>query len=135
MSKAKKPDQIVFNDATQRYDAYLKPYATNVGAPAIQVTDNSSWKTRNIHKANKQIKAKYLELKAEYEKMMTSLEYNTLVYNARYTFEPLVGETYHLYRDKKEQPFLSIIAPTDCNFDYIGSFLLNSELIWVKVEV
>ncbi|WP_282031758.1 DUF2452 domain-containing protein [Winogradskyella eximia] len=135
MSKAKKPDQIVFNDATQRYDAYLKPYATNVGAPAIQVTDNSSWKTRNIHKANKQIKAKYLELKAEYEKMMTSLEYNTLVYNARYTFEPLVGETYHLYRDKKEQPFLSIIAPTDCNFDYIGSFLLNSELIWNKVEV
>ena len=135
MSKAKKLDQIVFNDATQRYDAYLKPYATNVGAPAIQVTDNSSWKTRNIHKANKQIKAKYLELKAEYEKMMTSLEYNTLVYNARYTFEPLVGETYHLYRDKKEQPFLSIIAPTDCNFDYIGSFLLNSELIWNKVEV
>ena len=135
MSKAKKPDQIVFNDATQRYDAYLKPYATNVGAPAIQVTDNSSWKTRNIHKANKQIKAKYLELKAEYEKMMTSLEYNTLVYNARYTFEPLVGETYHLYRDKKEQPFLSIIAPADCNFDYIGSFLLNSELIWNKVEV
>ena len=135
MSKAKKPDQIVFNDATQRYDAYLKPYATNVGAPAIQVTDNSSWKTRNIHKANKQIKAKYLELKAEYDKMMTSLEYNTLVYNARYTFEPLVGETYHLYRDKKEQPFLSIIAPTDCNFDYIGSFLLNSELIWNKVEV
>jgi len=135
MSKAKKPDQIVFNDATQRYDAYLKPYATNVGAPAIQVTDNSSWKTRNIHKANKQIKAKYLELKAEYEKMMLSLEYNTLVYNSRYTFEPLIGETYHLYRDKKEQPFLSIIAPTDCNFDYIGSFLLNSELIWNKVEV
>ncbi|RED42634.1 uncharacterized protein DUF2452 [Winogradskyella eximia] len=135
MSKAKKPDQIVFNEDTQRYDAYLMPYATNVGAPAIQVTDNSSWKTRNIHKANKQIKAKYLELKAEYEKMMTSLEYNTLVYNARYTFEPLVGETYHLYRDKKEQPFLSIIAPTDCNFDYIGSFLLDSELIWNKVEV
>ena len=135
MSKAKKPDQIVFNEDTQRYDAYLKPYATNVGAPAIQVTDNSSWKTRNINKANKQIKAKYLELKAEYEKMMLSLEYNTLVYNSRYTFEPLIGETYHLYNDKHQQPFLSIIAPSDCNFDHIGSFLLNSELIWVKVEV
>ncbi|WP_405576836.1 DUF2452 domain-containing protein [Winogradskyella sp. Asnod2-B02-A] len=135
MSKAKKPDQIVFNEQTQRYDAALKPYATNVGAPAIQVTDNSSWKTRNINKANKQIKAKYLELKAEYEKMMLSLEYNTLVYNSRYTFEPLIGETYHLYNDKHQQPFLSIIAPSDCNFDHIGSFLLNSELIWVKVEV
>ena len=26
MSKAKKPDQIVFNEETQRYDAALKPY-------------------------------------------------------------------------------------------------------------
>ncbi|WP_179319580.1 DUF2452 domain-containing protein [Winogradskyella helgolandensis] len=134
MSKEKKPDQIVFNEDTQRYDAYLKPYATNVGAPAIQVTDTSSWKTRNIHKANKQIKAKYLELKAAYEKMMEELEYNTLVYNARYTFEPLIGETYHLYRDKNEEPFLSIIAPSDCNFDPIGSFILNSELIWKRVD-
>ena len=134
MSKSKKPDQVVFNEDTQQYDAALKPYATSVGAPAIQVTDNSSWKTRNINKANKQIKARYLELKAEYDKMMAELEYNTLVYNARYTFEPLIGETYHLYRDKKQEPFLSIIAPSDCNFDHIGSFLLNSELIWKKVN-
>ena len=134
MSKEKKTDQIVFNEDTQHYDAYLKPYATNVGAPSIQITDNSTWKTRNINKANKQIKAKYLELKAEYEKMMKELEYNTLVYNARYTFEPIIGETYHLYRDKNEEPFLSIIAPSHCNFDHIGSFLLNSELIWKRVE-
>ncbi|MBC3847732.1 DUF2452 domain-containing protein [Winogradskyella echinorum] len=134
MSKDKKPDQVVFNDETQRYDAALKPYATNVGAPAIVVTDNSTWKNRNINKANKQIKAKYLELKAEYEKMMEALEYNTLVYNSRYNFEPIVGETYHLYRDKQEKFFLSIIAPDDCNFDFVGSFELNSEFIWKKKE-
>lgn len=133
MSKAKKPDQIVFNEGTQRYDAALKPYATNVGAPAITVTDNSTWKNRNINKANKQIQSKYLELKAEYDKMMEELEYNTLVYNSRYSFEPIVGETYHLYRDKKQQPFLSIIIPDQCNFDFIGSFLLNSEYVWKKV--
>ncbi|WP_298895337.1 DUF2452 domain-containing protein [uncultured Psychroserpens sp.] len=134
MATDKKPDQIVFNEDTQRYDASLKPYATNVGAPAIQVTGNSTWKNRNINKANKQIQAKYLELKAEYDKMMQELEYNNLVYNARYNFEPIVGETYHLYRDTQEKPFLSIIAPSDCNFDFMGSFLLNSELIWKKVD-
>ena len=132
MSKTKKPDQIVFNEETQRYDAALKPYATNVGAPAISITDNSTWKNRNINKANKQIKSKYLELKAAYDKMMEELEYNTLVYNSRYTFEPIVGETYHLYRDKNQQPFLSIILPEHCNFDFIGSFLLNSEYVWKK---
>ena len=133
MPTDKKPDQVVFNEDTQRYDAALKPYATNVGAPAIQVSNNSTWKNRNINKANKQIRAKYLELKAEYDKMMQELEYNNLVYNSRYNFEPLVGETYHLYRDKNEKAFLSIISPNDCGFDFIGSFLLNSELIWKKV--
>jgi len=133
MSQKKKPDQIVFNEDTQRYDAALKPYATNVGAPAIKVSNNSTWKNRNILKANKQIKSKYLELKAAYDKMMEELEYNNLVYNARYNFEPIIGEPYHLYRDKKEQPFLSIIAPNDCNFDFIGSFKLNSEHVWKKL--
>ena len=133
MTKDKKPDQVVFNENTQKYDAALKPYATNVGAPAIQVTNNSAWKNRNVHKANQKIQAKYLELKAEYDKMMEELEYNNLVYSARFSFEPLIGETYHLYRDKNEKPFLSIIAPTDCNFNFLGSFLLSSEQIWKKI--
>ncbi len=133
MSKAKKPDQVVFDEEQQTYDAAVKPYATNVGAPAIQVEDVTAWKKRNIHKANKQLKTKYLEIKAQYDAMLEELEYNNLVYSARFNFEPIVGETYHLYRDKKEQPFLSIIAPMDCNFDYIGSFELNSEQMWKKV--
>jgi hypothetical protein len=134
MSKDKKPDQVVFNKETQKYDAALKPYATNVGAPVIEVTNNSAWKNRNVHKANQKIQAKYLELKAEYEKMMEELKYNNLVYSARFGFEPIIGETYHLYRDKNEKPFLSIIAPDDCNFDFLGSFLLSSEQIWKKVS-
>ena len=104
MSKENIPDQVVFNEDTQHYDAALKPYATNIGAPSIQVNDLSSWKERNVHKANKQIQAKYLELKAEYDRMIEELEYNNLVYNARYNFEPLVGETYHLYSDKTMKP-------------------------------
>lgn len=134
MAKDKKPDQVVYNEDSERYDASLKPYATNVGAPSIQVTDVSSWKERNVNKANKQIQTRYLELKAEYDKMLEELEYNNLVYNARYNFEPIIGETYHLYRDKNEQLFLSILSPNSCNFNYVGSFQLNSELLWVKVE-
>lgn len=134
MSDTKKPDNIVFNEATQTYDAALKPYATNVGAPAIKATENITWKNKNIHKANQQIKAKYLELKAEYNKMIQELEYNNLVYNAKFSFQPIIGDTYHLYRDKKEHPFLSIISPEQCNFDFIGSFYLNSEYIWKKTD-
>ncbi|WP_452223552.1 DUF2452 domain-containing protein [Lacinutrix chionoecetis] len=134
MSDSKKPDNIVFNEETQRYDAALKPYATNVGAPAIKVSENISWKNRNVNKANKQLKAKYLELKAAYDKMIEELEYNNLVYNAKFSFQPILGEVYHLYKDKNDEAFLSIIAPAECNFKYIGSFYLTSEHMWKRVD-
>ncbi|WP_026755958.1 DUF2452 domain-containing protein [Sediminibacter sp. Hel_I_10] len=134
MSKTKKPDQVVFDEEEQKYTASLLPYATNVGAPAIITQDTNAWKSRNVNKANTQIKAKYLELKAEYDKVMQSLEYNNLVYNAKFNFEPIIGETYYLYKNKNDEPFLSIIAPNDCNFDYVGSFYLNSEQLWIKIE-
>ncbi|MEM6517072.1 MAG: DUF2452 domain-containing protein [Bacteroidota bacterium] len=134
MNKKKKPDQVAYDEEKEQYNASVLPYASNVGAPAIKTEDTNAWKSRNVNKANKQIKAKYLELKAEYEKVIESLEYNNLVYNARFSFEPIIGETYFLYRDKNQKPFLSIIAPNDCNFDFVGSFYLNSEQLWVKIE-
>jgi len=134
MATSKKPDNVVFNKDTQTYDAALKPYATNVGAPAIMVTDNITWKNKNINIANKTIKAKYLELKAEYDKMLEELDYNNLIYNSKFNFQPLIGETYHLYNDKNGNPFLSIISPNECNFEFLGSFYLNSEQLWRKVE-
>lgn len=132
MTAKKKPDPIVFDGEKEKYDASLKPYATNVGAPLITVADTMAWKNRNIHKVNKQINAKYLELKAEYDAMMEQFEYNNLVYSSKFNFEPLVGETYHLYRDKNQNSFLSVIAPHECNFDFVGSFRLNADQMWVK---
>lgn len=133
MSTKKKPDNIVFDEEKERYDASLKPYSTNLGAPAITTTDTTAWKNRNINKVNKQINAKYVELKAEYDAMMEKFEYNNLVYGAKFSFEPVVGETYHLYRDKHQQPFLSLIAPHECNFDFVGSFRLSADQMWEKI--
>ena len=65
---------------------------------------------------------------------MEKFEYNNLIYNAKFNFEPIVGEIYHLYRDKKQQPFLSIIAPTQCRFDYVESFRLNADKMWEVVS-
>jgi len=52
-----------------------------------------------------------LELKAEYEKMMQEFEYNKLIFDAKFSFEPIVGEVYHLYKKENGETFLSIIAP------------------------
>ena len=131
-TKSKKPDNVVFDEESQSYNASLKPYATNVGAPVITTVDTVAWKNRNIHKVNKHISARYKELKAEYDAMMEVYEYNNLIYASKFNFEPLMGETYHLYRKENSATFLSMIAPKECNFHHIGSFYLDAELVWRK---
>ena len=129
----KKPDNVVFNLETQKYDAAIKPYGTSVGAPVITTTDTVAWKNRSIRKVNHKVQTKYLELKAEYEKMMSEFEYNKLIFNAKFNFEPSIGDIYHLYKRDNGETFLSIIAPNECNFNSMGSFYLNADQIWEKV--
>ncbi len=133
MTETKKPDNVVFNTETQKYDAALKPYATSVSAPVITTTDTIAWKNRSINKVNHKVATKFEELKAEYTKMIQEYENNRLIFDAKFSFEPIIGEIYHLYKRDNEELFLSIIAPDQCKFNSLGSFYLNADQIWEKV--
>lgn len=131
---AKKPDLVVFDEDEQKYNAGLLPYATNASAPKITSTDLTGWKNTNISKANHQINTEYQKLKAAYDNLMKQYEYNSLVYSAQFNFEPIVGQVYHLYIKDNEETFLSIISPHECKFNHKGSFKLNDDKIWEKVD-
>lgn len=132
--KKKKPDQVVYNEEKERYDAALTPYATNLGAPAIVTDDVTTWKNTNINKVNHEFKTQYENLKSQYEAMMEQFEYNNLIYSAKFSFEPIIGEIYHLYQNKKGEPFLSLISPDECNWEFMGTFRLNNDKIWNKID-
>ena len=134
MKEVKKPDNVVFDSETQKYDAAIKPYATSVGAPVITATDTIAWKNRSINKVNHKIEARYLELKAEYDKMLLEFELNKLIFNAKFNFEPIIGQVYHLYKKENDETFLSIIAPEQCCFNAMGSFYLNADQTWEKMD-
>lgn len=121
-----KEDNVVENAA-------ILPYGTNIGAPAIKVEDVSLWKSRGVANVNHQLSAKFYELKAEYEKLIEELKWNDLIYKAEFSFEPVIGQTYHLYYTKRDTLFLSLIGPEEWDKKHIGSFRLNSELKWVKI--
>ena len=129
----KKPDLVVFDKETQQYDAAIKPYGTSASSPVIKPLNTATWRNDGVDRVNKQFKSKFDELKKEYEAMMEQFEYNDLVYNAKFNFEPIIGEVYYLYNDKNEESFLSIIQPDQCNFNYLGSFRLNSQKMWEKL--
>lgn len=130
----KKPDLVVFNEETQQYDAALKPYGTSASSPVIKPLNTASWKNDGIHRVNKHIKSEFEEVKKQYEKLMQKFQYNDLVYNSKFSFEPNIGEVYHLYNNKKQETFLSIIEPEQCSFKHLGSFRLNSDKMWEKVD-
>lgn len=128
-----KPDNVVFNVETNSYDASLKEYPTSLGAPVIKSTDLGSWKKRGVLKVNKRMESKFLELKSAYDALMEEFEYNKLIYGAKFSFEPIVGEIYHLYQRSNGEHFLSLLAPQQCNFNFVGSFYLSTEQVWNKV--
>jgi hypothetical protein len=133
MTEEKKPDIVVYNTDTQKYDAFLKPYATSVGAPVITATDTVAWKNRSVNKLNHKVQTRFKEIKEQYEKLIQEFEDNKLIHDAKFTFEPIIGQHYHLYVRENGDNFLSIIAPNECSFNSLGSFYLNADQIWEKV--
>ncbi len=127
------PDNVVFND-DKGYNASLLSYPTNVGAPVIHIDNLVSWKSRGISNVNKQFESKFNELRVQYENLMKEFEYNELVYNANFSFEPVIGEIYHLYRGEDGINFLSLISPTEWNKEHLGTFQLNSDKKWMIIE-
>ncbi len=134
-TEEKKPDQVVFDENTGRYNAAIKEYGTNVGAPSITTTNVKTWKNVGISKVNHMLKQKFNELQAEYEQMMEEYKWNDLIYNTEYNFEPIIGEIYHLYSREEGTNFLSVIPPNSFKkYECIGSFQLTFEKIWKKIE-
>lgn len=131
--KQKIPDNVVFNDE-KGYHANSLAYPTNVGAPVIKIDNVADWKNVGIRKVNKEFTSKFNELKAEYEKLMQEYEWNEILYKAKFSFEPIIGETYHLYLAKDGSNFLSLIHPDHWNKHHIGSFILNSNKKWIPID-
>lgn len=111
----------------------LIPYPTNVGAPQIIPDNIDFWKQKNLLKLNKFYSAEFEELKQKYESLVANFKWNDLIYHSKFNFEPVIGETYFLYRKPNGELFLSIISPDSWEFEFVGSFRLTSSNRWEKI--
>ena len=128
--KKKLPDNIVFNEESGKFDANTKHYPTTVGTKSFEpiIVDKS-----DTIKADKYFNSRLTELKKEYESLVNEYNDSKLVYESEYTFQPIVGETYHLYERDDETLFLSIITPNEWDKKHIGSYLLLNNGVWEKL--
>ena len=123
---SEKPDNIADNPG-------LLPYGSNVGAPSIKVDNIESWKNSKVIKVNKEFNNRYESLKKQYDELVEEFKWNEIVYNSKFNFEPVVGETYHLYYGQNGSTFLSLIEPNQWSRKHIGSFTLNYDNKWIKL--
>ncbi|TXB66880.1 DUF2452 domain-containing protein [Vicingus serpentipes] len=129
-----RPDNVVFDDETQTYNANLLPYGTNIGAPSIQASGVSTWINTSVTSFNHTFKNKIELIKSDYQALINEYEINDMLYKADMSFEPIVGKVYHLYfSDKKGKNFLSLIPPSSWKMEHIGSYVLNNDKTWKKV--
>lgn len=131
MDEEKKPDLVVWSKDRGYYAKELT-YGSNLGAPAIKLDNVQGWKKNQAFEVNKQLKTRFDELKAEYDKILEEVYWNEKVYSSQYNFIPIIGETYYLYQNKG-RTFLSIIEPTSWNYECLGGFKLDSFKKWTKI--
>ncbi len=126
----KYPDNIVYNTETGKFDANIKNYPTTVGSQKFDpiVVDKSE-----SVKADKYFNSRLVEIKKEYETLLNEYGDTKLVYESDYNFQPILGETYHLYERIDGSKFLSIISPKEWNQKHIGSFILLNNGTWERL--
>ena len=131
--KNKHPDNVAWDNQKEKWVANILPYASNVGALVIKPENIDSWRKRGVTKVNHHLETKFLELRNEYNKLVEEFKWNDLIYNAKFNFEPVIGETYYLYVGNDDKNFLSLIAPNEWDRKCLGSFHLTAEQKWVKI--
>lgn len=129
--KKKHPDNIVYNEESEKFDANIKHYPTTVGGQKFELlqVDKS-----DALKADKYFNKRLGELKEEWDRLVCEYESTKLIYETKYAFQPILGEVYHIYMGKDGESFLSLINPNEWNRDYLGSYRLNTNGTWEKIE-
>ena len=118
-------------------DRYSKTYPTEIGSQPFRPDEIELFKLDKTNNLKHYYVSKFDELKKEYEKLMEDIHINEMIYQAKYTFQPIVGQNYYLYLNDDNDKFLSIISPNEWGrrkFEYLGTFQLQTDGRWFEIK-
>lgn len=111
------------------------PYPVSTLSASILPSDLSSFRSRGAAGVERHFRRQMAELRNQYVALIDQFNWNKLVYEARFGFEPLIGETYHLY-EMSDGFTLSMIEPARWpGKKWVASLVLASGGHWEPVEV
>lgn len=110
------------------------PYpASRLGAKIVP-QDLTSFKSRGVSRVERVLQQELVELREKYLEVIDAFNWNKLIYEAKFGFEPVIGERYHLY-EVEGKHHLSMIEPESWHQRWIGSFRLNADGRWQVEKV
>ena len=118
-------------------DRYSKTYPTEIGSQPFRPDEIELFKLDKTNNLKHYYVSKFDELKKEYNKLMEDIQINETIYQAKYTFQPTVGQNYYLYLNDDNVKFLSIISPNEWGrrkFEYLGTFQLQTDGRWFEIK-
>jgi hypothetical protein len=118
-------------------DRYSKTYPTEIGSQPFRPDEIELFKLDKTNNLKHYYVSKFDELKKEYNKLMEDIQINETIYQAKYTFQPTVGQNYYLYLNDDNEKFLSIISPNEWGrrkFEYLGTFQLQTDGRWFEIK-
>jgi hypothetical protein len=118
-------------------DRYSKTYPTEIGSQPFRPDEIELFKLDKTNNLKHYYVSKFDELKKEYNKLMEDIQINETIYQAKYTFQPTVGQNYYLYLNDDDEKFLSIISPNEWGrrkFEYLGTFQLQTDGRWFEIK-
>lgn len=110
------------------------PYPVSTLSPKIIPTDLSSFKSRGISEVERGLQQKLTEIREEYLAAIDHFNWNKLIYEADINFEPIIGQTYHLY-EVRGRKLLSMIAPDQWHHKHLATVRLNIDRQWKLEEL
>lgn len=147
IQKGKTKEKIDFTN-TEIYHKQLSvlPYASSVGSVAIRPTKEGVIKHKALSAMEEQTNMQLDQIKQQIELLARQAqeirkrkELSLMIYEAKLSFKPQIGHTYHLYERKDGSHLLSLVGPGEWGGagpfkEFISSVRLLADHTWVEVN-
>ena len=121
------------SETDSKPSAAFMPYPVSTLSPPIIPNDLTSFKSRGISQVERELQQKLQEIRETYLATIDHFNWNKLVYEAEIQFEPVIGQTYHLYQLRNRR-VLSMISPDEWPHKHLATVRLNVDRQWKVVE-
>ncbi|MBN9300060.1 MAG: DUF2452 domain-containing protein [Filimonas sp.] len=145
--KGTKPDSTPYTNI-EIYHKQLSvlPYASSVGSVAVRPTEEGMIKHKALQAMEEQTDMHLNQIKEQIELLARQAqeirkrrELSLMIYNARLSFQPVIGQVYHLYQKQDDSYLLSLVSPQEWGNggpfkQYVSSVKLLADHTWMEAS-